>query len=151
MQTGKSTLAPVVLLDPEGSNYWDRWNDFVIAELLEAKLISPADMDLFTITSSVEEAAAEICDFYSTYHSSRAVGQRLVLRLKRELSNDELDTLNAEFADIVEEGKIEHIATTDSEIRDDDHIDLHRIAFRFNRHGYARLRMMIDVINGTSS
>ena len=147
MQTGKSLLAPVVLLDPEGSTYWDRWRDFVAAELLEAKLISPADMDLFIITSSVEEAANEMVRFYSTYHSSRAVGQRLVVRLKREVSDDELTNLNTEFADIIEAGAIERIEATDSEVADNDHLDLHRIAFRFNRHGYARLRLLIDALN----
>ena len=147
MQTGKTILAPVVLLDPAGSTYWDRWRDFVAAELLEAKLISPADMDLFIITSSVEEAADEMVRFYSTYHSSRAVGQRLVLRLKREVSNDELATLTSEFGDIIEAGEIERIDATDSEVADKDHLDLHRIAFRFNRHGYARLRLLIDALN----
>jgi len=147
MQTGKTMLAPVVLLDPEGSTYWDRWRDFVAAELLEAKLISSADMDLFIITSSVEEAADEMVRFYSTYHSSRAVGQRLVLRLKREVSNDELATLTSEFGDIIEAGEIERIDATDSEVADDDNLDLHRIAFRFNRHGYARLRLLIDALN----
>ena len=150
MQTGKSLIAPVVLLDPEGSTYWDRWRDFVSKELLEAKLISPADMDLFMITSSVEEAADEMVRFNSTYHSSRAVGQRLVLRLKREPSDDELATLTSEFADIIEAGAIERIEATDSEVADNDHLELHRIAFRFNRHGYARLRMMIDALNSAS-
>ena len=147
MQTGKSILAPVVLLDPEGSNYWNRWNDFVIAELLEAGLISEADMNLFIITSSVEDAANEMTRFYRTYHSSRAVGQRLVLRLKREVSDAEIAALNSEFTDIIEDGQIERIEATDSEVRDDDHLDLHRIAFRFNRHGHARLRMMLDILN----
>ena len=104
-------------------------------------------MDLFMITSSVEEAADEMVRFYSTYHSSRAVGQRLVLRLKREVSNDELATLTSEFGDIIEAGKIERIDATDSEVADNDNLDLHRIAFRFNRHGYARLRLLIGALN----
>ncbi len=147
MQTGKTHLTPVVLLDPEGSTYWDRWNDFVAAELLGAGLISEADMNLFKITSSVEDAANEMTRFYKTYHSSRAVGQRLILRLKREISNDELAAINAEYGDIIEDGAIERIDATDSEVRDDDNLDLHRIAFRFDRHGHARLRMMIDNLN----
>lgn len=147
MQTGKTVLAPVVLLDPEGSTYWDRWKRFVETELLDAGLISPADMDLFMITNSVEDAADEMAHFYSTYHSSRAVGQRLVLRLNRAPSDDELATLTADFADIIESGEIERIDATSSEIADDDHVELDRIAFRFNRHGYARLRLMIDALN----
>lgn len=150
MQTGKTDLAPVVLLDPEGSTYWDRWRDFVEAELLEAGLISPADMDLFIITKSVEEAADEMANFYSTYHSSRSVGPRLVLRLKRSPSDAELATLTEDFSDIIEEGAIERIEPTDSEVADDDHLDLDRIAFRFNRHGFARLRLLINALNDAS-
>ena len=150
MQTGKSSLAPVVLLDPAGSTYWERWHDFVVKELLAGGLISEADMGLVKITNSVTEAADELTRFYRTYHSSRAVGQRLVLRLKREVSDAELDALNTEFADIIEDGAIERIETTDSELRDRDHVDLPRIAFRFNRHGYARLRLLIDALNNAT-
>ena len=150
MQTGKSLLTPVVLLDPAGSTYWERWRDFVVAELLDAGLISPADMSLFKITDSVEVAADELVRFYKTYHSSRAVGQRLVLRLKRAPSDDELATLTEEFGDIIEDGAIERIDATDSETADDDHVDLDRIAFKFNRHGYARLRQLIDALNDAS-
>lgn len=147
MQTGKSILAPVVLLDPLGSTYWERWKDFVVSELLDDGLISEADMALVKITNSVEEAADEMTRFYRTFHSTRAVGQRLVLRLKREVTDSELEHLSATFDDIIEEGKIERIEPTDSEVRDDDHLDLHRIAFRFDRHGHARLRVLIDALN----
>lgn len=147
MQTGKTFLAPVVLIDPLGSTYWERWKAFVVDELLGDGLISAADIGLVHITNSVEDAADHITNFYRTYHSSRAVGQRLIIRLRRELSDDELAALNDEFADIVADGTIDRIDATDSEIRDDDAVDLHRIAFRFDRHGYARLRLLIDALN----
>ena len=147
MQTCKTFLAPVVLLDPPGSTYWDRWRDFVRDELMAEGLIAEADLGLVHLTDDIEEAANHIVDFYSTYHSSRAVGQRLVLRLKRELSDDGIDRLNDEFADIIEHGRIERIDATESEVRDDDQLGLHRIAFRFDRHGYARLRQLIDAVN----
>ncbi len=147
MQTGKTFIAPVVLLDPPGSTYWQRWREFVLEELLAERLIAEADLGLVHLTDNVEDAADHLVTFYSTYHSARAVGQRLVFRLKRELRDDELATLNAEFGDIVEAGAIERIEPTESEVRDRDHLDLHRIAFRFDRHGYARLRQLIDAIN----
>lgn len=151
MQTGKTPIVPLVLLDPVGSTYWERWRDFVTKELLDAGLISPADMDLFLITDDVEEAADEMTRFYSTYHSARIVGQRLVLRLKREVTNDELVELNGQFADIINSGQIERIDTTEAEIRDDDHVNLHRLAFDFNHHGYSRLRGLINALNTPSS
>ena len=39
------------------------------------------------------------------------------------------------------------IDATPDEIADDDHVDLDRIAFRFDRHGWARLRELIDRLN----
>ena len=53
-----------------------------------------------------------------------------------------------DFGDIVAAGTIERIDTTTAEIRDRDHPHLPRIAFEFNRRHYARLRQMIDAING---
>ncbi len=150
MQTGKSPIVPLVLLDPEGSTYWERWRDFVEKELLAAQLISPADMNLFSITDDVETAANEMEHFYKTYHSSRVVGSRLVMRLKRRIDDDELAELTGQFADIIEDGEIERIEATSSETRDGDHPNLDRIAFQFNRHGFARLRVLINALNNAT-
>ena len=59
----------------------------------------------------------------------------------------ELAALNTEFADIVVRGEMEVIEATPEEIADDDHVDLARVAFRFDRHGWSRLRMLIDRLN----
>jgi hypothetical protein len=62
-------------------------------------------------------------------------------------SPEQLAALNAEFADIVVRGEMEAIRATAEEVADDDHVDLARIAFRFDRHGWSRLRMLIDRLN----
>jgi uncharacterized protein (TIGR00730 family) len=148
MQTGKTDLGPVVLLDPPGGSYWQRWRDFVEAELIEGGLISPDDLDLVKITDSVDSAVTEICRFYRTFHSQRFVGSRLVLRLQRELGDDEIEALNDEFGDIVEKGRIERAEVSDAELRDGDEVDRPRIALRFDRRRWARLRRLIDTLNG---
>jgi uncharacterized protein (TIGR00730 family) len=148
MQTGRSPLVPVVLLDPPGSTYWDTWREFVERELLSRTLISPHDLDLFCITDRVDTAVDEIAGFYTVYHSSRNVGRRLVLRLQRDIDDATLARLNAEFDDLLEAGTIERIDATPSEIEDDDVVDLPRLALRFDRRNYSRLRLLIDVING---
>lgn len=148
MQTGRSPLVPVVMLDPPGSTYWDTWRDFIDRELLSRQLISPHDLDVFTITEDVDTAVDEITGFYDVYHSSRNVGRRLVLRLNRDIDDDVLARLNREFGDIVVGGAIERIDATPSEVDDDDVVDLPRIAFRFDRRSYSRLRHLIDVLNG---
>ena len=77
----------------------------------------------------------------------RWVGSRLVLRLQREIPDDELAELNAEFADIVASGEISRVPVSAPEAEDDDVVELPRIALRFDRVNYARLRELIDRLN----
>ena len=136
-----------MLLDPPGSTYWDHWHDFVTAELGAAGLISTDDMCLVTVAHTVEEAVAEVCGFYRSYHSMRFVGDQLVFRLNREVGDDELAALTEEFAPMIVAGGIERIEATKAEVRDDDHVDLPRIAFEFDKHKWSMLRMLIDRLN----
>ncbi|MEO8694921.1 MAG: TIGR00730 family Rossman fold protein [Acidimicrobiales bacterium] len=149
MQTGKSYLVPVVLIDEPGGDYWHRWAHFIDDELLRDRYISASDMSLVHIATDVDDAVEELSRFYRTYHSMRWVGSRLIIRLQRELTDDELSTLNSEFSDIVDAGEIARTHVTPSEQEDDDHVDLPRIALRFDRSSHARLRQMIDRINGS--
>src|SRR5882762_7883636 len=73
VQTGKSHLFPIVLVDAPGDDYWDRWLTFVKEVLDKRGLISPADLSLFRRTDSADEAVAEIVGFYRVYHSMRYV------------------------------------------------------------------------------
>lgn len=148
MQTGRSPVAPVVLLEPKGSTYWNDWREFVERDLAKRRLINALDITLARIFDEVDEAVEEVCAFYSTYHSARYVGRRLVLRLHRHLEDDELASLNAEFADIIVSGGIERTEPSPSEVDDGDHLDLHRVAFQFDKVSYARLRHLIDHLNG---
>ena len=110
-----------------------------------------ADLNLFKVTHDIDEAVEEICGFYSTFHSMRFVGRRLVLRLNRELTDAVLSGLDREFADIVVSGGFERTEAAPSEIEDADVPDLPRVAFRFDRMSYARLRRLINRINGRES
>jgi uncharacterized protein (TIGR00730 family) len=148
MQTGRSAVAPVVLLEPAGSTYWQGWREFVERDLARRNLISPLDFAFVRICSDVAEAVDEIVSFYSTYHSSRYVGRRLVVRLNRDVDDAEIDALNASFADIIVRGRIERAEASASEIEDGDAIDRPRLAFHFNKMSYARLRQLIDQLNG---
>lgn len=147
VQTGKSYPTPIVLLDHADSTYWSGWRRFVEAELLDGGMISDHDTALFHHTHDPAEAVEHICAFYSCYHSIRFVGKRLVVRLRRPLSAESIAALNTEFADIVAKGEIGPIDPTDSEKRDDDHVDLARIAFQFDNRSFARLAVMINRIN----
>ena len=147
IQTGKTSPAPVVLLDPPGSSYWDRWRSFVSEELLDGGLINERDLGLVFCTDDVEAAVDEIVGFYRNYHSIRYVGRRLVVRHRAPLSDDELSELGAEFADIATSGGFERLEPAPAELADHDVVDLHRFGFRFDQASHARLRQLIDRLN----
>ena len=60
MQTGRSPVAPVVLLESEGSTYWKQWQRFVEDELASRGLISATDFAFTRICTTVEAAVEEI-------------------------------------------------------------------------------------------
>ena len=147
LQTGKAQPAPVIMLDVPGGTYWEHWGAFVARELEGHGYVSLEDDHLFLVTDDAQAAVDEILGFYRNYHSQRFVKGRLVLRLRTAPSPEQLAALNEEFADIVVRGVMEVVEATAQEIADDDHVDLARIVFRFDRHGWSRLRMLIDRLN----
>jgi uncharacterized protein (TIGR00730 family) len=148
VQTGKAQPGPIVLLDVPGGTYWHAWHEFVRAELLDYKYISPQDLHLVHITDDVDSAVDEVCGFFVNYHSQRFVGGRLVLRLRHAPADGELTALSEEFGDILTRGKLERVSASPAEIADEDHPELDRVALWFDRHGWARLRELIDRLNG---
>jgi hypothetical protein len=147
VQTGKRDLMPIVCVDPPGQSYWTHWQSYIQDNLLADGLISPADMSLFRVVSSVKEAFDEIIDFYSVYNSMRFVRDKLYLRLHREPSDQFVEELNERFSDILEGGRIEKVPAHPLE-KDDDHLaHLPRLSLRFNRKEVGRLRQMVDLLN----
>jgi uncharacterized protein (TIGR00730 family) len=148
MQTGKSQLMPLVLVDPPGGTYWKTWDKNIREHLLRSQLISPDDLNLYRITDSTDEAVKIITRFYRNFQSTRFVKDLLVIRLKNAPSESALAALNEDFADIINGEPIKCIKPTPEEIKGSDNLDRARIAFGFNRHDYGRLRQLIDVLNG---
>ena len=149
IQTGKSDMHPIVLMEAEGTRYWDEWFKFV-SSLRDQGMIAPDDTSLFTYSNSAEEAAAEIRRFYNNYHSQRYVDGKLVLRLKHEPPASLVAELNNEFADIVVSGAIEKITATPAEMAGDDNVELPRIRLHFDRRHLGRLRLMVDRLNAAA-
>ncbi|MDP9006371.1 MAG: TIGR00730 family Rossman fold protein [Actinomycetota bacterium] len=150
VQTGKAEPVPIVLLDTPGGGYWQAWQRFVDHEVAGNGMISRNDFSLYCITDSVDDAVAEIRGFYRNYHSLRYVGDRLVIRLRAAPTASELEMLSDAFADVVD-GRIDRSGPFPPEISSDDHVDLPRVAMRFDRHGFARLRSLIDALNALPS
>jgi uncharacterized protein (TIGR00730 family) len=147
MQTGKSDLHPVVLMEAAGSGYWQEWLDFAAHTLVPQGMITEGDTDLARFTTSLAEAAEEITHFYANYHSQRYVDGRLVLRLLHAPTEGQVAELNDLFSDILVAGRIEAIAATPVEAEEGDWPHLPRLRLHFDRRSLGRLRAMIDHLN----
>jgi uncharacterized protein (TIGR00730 family) len=147
MQTGKSQLMPLVLIDRPGGEYWKTWDRHVREHLLRGQLISPDDLYLYHITDNTDDAVKIITQFYRNFHSSRFVRELFIIRLKRAPDDALIKTLNKQFADIVTGPEIHRIQATPEEVEDGECVDLPRVAFGFNRRDYGRLRQLIDSLN----
>ena len=146
-QTGKGVPVPVVLLDAPGGTYWHGWLRFVEDELLSSGLISPGDLDLFTITDDVDAACDEIVGFYRNYHSIRWSGDRLIVRVKQGPDDAQLEELNDRFAGLLTHGRIERTGPTPAERSGDDAVDLDRIVMHFDKYRQSDIHRLIRHVN----
>src|SRR5439155_10316841 len=139
VQTGKSHLFPIVMIDAPGSDYWHHFLRFTRDVLLARHLISPEDLHLFKVTHSVDDAIAEIVGFYRVYHSMRYVKGDLVVRLNRVIGDATLKKIRTEFSDIIKGGTFEMTSALPEEIEETQLAALPRLKFRFDRHQLGRL------------
>jgi uncharacterized protein (TIGR00730 family) len=145
IQTGKSPVLPLVMLDEPGGTYWKTFDTFVRREMVGRGMVGSSDPDLYRITDDVETAAAEVETFYRNYHSQRYVRDSLVLRMRRPLAAETLAELNARFSDIMTGPAVQAPGPVAGE--GDELADLPRLVLPFNRSGFSRLRSLIDVVN----
>ena len=148
-QTGKGMPVPIVLLDAPGDPYWESIDTFV--------------------RDTAHRPRARRRPRHDAVHDHRLVrdGRRGHRALLRQLPLDPLrrrqprgpDAPGSErraarrprtngSATSWRRGSIEVVEPFKAERRDDDHVDLDRIAFNFSKRGYSELITMIDVING---
>jgi uncharacterized protein (TIGR00730 family) len=147
VQTGKTSPKPLIMLD-DNDGYWEQFFDFVKQSLLVKGFISGEDFSLFNITRSEQEALEVIETFYRTYHSLRFIENRLVIRLNKKISEDQIATLTEEFPEMILEG--DQISCCDrfpEEIDEPDLAHLPRITMLFDHHHYGLLIAFINRIN----
>lgn len=147
IQTGKSPLVPVVLLDTPDGRFWHDALTFIRNQLEANRYILPSDLKLLRLVDSPEAAVEEINRFYSNFHSSRWLGSLFVIRMHHSLSDGALERLQIEFADIKLSDHFQQ-HTGGSESLDDPHfVHLARLSFVFNGRHHGRLRELVDYIN----
>lgn len=146
IQTGKSTIFPVVLLDPPGTTFWARWFRFIAKELLGAGLISPSDLALLYVSKSAEDAMEHILHFYSRFHSYYFDGDLITIRLSEAVPQENIDWMLKDYTDIMPKGDVQQLPADPAD-PEPALTELPRLRFTFKRGDYARLRELIDVIN----
>ena len=109
LQTGRNPPIPVVLLEAPGDDYWGPFMHSWMRRLVNDHFISPDDHYLLYHTDNIDSVVAHIRDYYSNYHSFRYVGDCILLRILNPLSEDALERLNAEFNDVLREGRIDQV------------------------------------------
>ena len=150
MQTGKSRVIPVVLLDRPDGDYWETWKRFLTDYLFKLGLVSQEDFSFFQIAHDVDEAIAEILHFYKIYHSARWVGEQLVLRICRPLSKNAIAALNKDFGDLIREGALVQGTALRQEKSEPEIWNLPRLILTPYRNNFGRFRELIDAINNSS-
>jgi len=147
LQTGKTSLVPIILMDRPNGFYWETWRRFLDNDLLELGLISRSDFHLFTITHDVDRAVKEIKHFYKIFHSYRWVRDDMVIRINQRLPPLALEKLNEEFEHLLSAGRIIQRNALPEEADDHAVADLPRLVLRPNKREFAMLRLLINAIN----
>lgn len=146
-QTAKSVPVPIVFVEVEGRPFWTPLMATMESLLLGSGLISLDDTSLYRITDTVEEAVEEVTGFYSNYHSIRFVSDVMMIRLKRPIPDAEFSGIARDHAHLTDGTPMHQTGPTPAEIRDDDNVDLPRVAVNYAAKGFAPLRPLIDDLN----
>jgi uncharacterized protein (TIGR00730 family) len=135
LHTGKTSPAPVVLLDTPDGTFWTQWMHFIDNAVIADYYIDERDMCLVRVCTSIEDAAAEIEHFFSNYVRFDVRGERGFIKIRRRPTESQLRDLAttvprfAQGAGFALEGD-----TT--------------LSFAFDGRNYVNLRLLIDQING---
>jgi hypothetical protein len=143
IQTGRTQPIPVVLLAPQGDNFWEGWRRIVERFMASRGLISPEDSSLVLEAEDACQAVAHISRFYRVFHSARLGEDRIELVLNVPLTVAQLEELNHRFDDVVDEGVIQASETVDE-------VGLLRpsLRFHFDKRRIGRLYQLLDHLNG---
>lgn len=148
MQTGKTNIIPLIMVDAPRGNFWKTFEKYLREHLLGDKLISEEDFALFKVTDDLEFARREVVNFYYNFHSYRYIGDVMVIRLQRQIPAGALIRLNEDFQDIL---RSETLITTcppyPEEVNEPALSSLARLCVPFNRRNLGRLRALLDRLN----
>jgi hypothetical protein len=134
LHTGKSTPAPVALVDTPDGNYWTTWERFVEGWMVAAGYLDEDDTCLFTICRSVADVVTEVERFYSNFVGFELEDGLAKVALRRAPDRELLAALTR---------AVPAFATGAGYRVDGAGL----LTFDFDGRQYVRLRQVIDVVN----
>ncbi len=149
LQTCKTNIIPIVLVEPAGYGFWTEWEKFLKTAVLTKGFVSASDFHLMKIINTPKEAVDHIEHFYKVYHSMRFVRHLSVLRLKKGLSPEVMKKMNEvkEFKHLSLGEEIKLSKALPEEGNEPDINALPRLVLPFDRKDIGALRKLIDFIN----
>ena len=147
IQTGKSPIVPVILLDVPQGRYWASLLEFFREQLCRNGYVLETDLNLMTLAHSASEAMNHILDFYSNYHSARWVEGKYVIRMNRALTDSALQQVRETYASICRTPGFIQTAPSEAESDEPELAELVRLSFVFNGRDHGLLRGLIDLVN----
>jgi len=150
-QTGKAVPAPLVLLDTPGDTFWREWDSYVRTSLLPKDVISPQDVELYSVADDPAHACELLLGFYRNYHSIRWVGSKLVIRLQAAPTPADVASLNDQFAGLCPSGRIEARGPLSVERKEADALDRPRLVMTYDPFQPAMLHSLIAALNALPS
>jgi uncharacterized protein (TIGR00730 family) len=93
IHTGKSSPAPVVLIDTPGGTFWSKWLDFLETEIIGGAYIGQPDSALIKLCTTAGSAAEEIFTFYSNYVDCSFGSGQVVINLVNEPTEAQVQSL----------------------------------------------------------
>lgn len=138
LDTGKTTPAPVVLLDTPNGSFWKQWMTFIDEAVVSNDYIGTRDMCLVRLATSITETIDEIEHFYSNYQGFTTDGARGLLSLRRPPTPEQLADLKA---------AVPMFDESPGYLIDGEQ----KLSFNFDGRNFVNLRLVIDEANNWSS
>jgi len=147
VQTGKSPMIPIILLDEPGGRYWSSLMTFFREHLLEGGYILENDLNLLRLADSPQHAMQKIQQFYANYHSSRWYDERYAIRLNKPLKPEALKHISSAFSDLCTGGSFTQQPDSMQSADDPELQHLAQLSFLLDARAQGRLRALIDEVN----
>lgn len=134
LDTGKTTPAPIVLLDTPDGTFWSEWLTFMDQAIIKNHYVDTDDMYMVRFATSIDDTVKEIEHFYSNYRGFEIKGDRGLISVNQVPTPEQLAAL-AEAVPI--------FASPPGYAVEDDST----ISFNFDGRNYVSLRLVIDQVN----